>query len=321
MAIHHFVPDQYHHTFAAHAPALRVASGDTICTCTLDAHGNDANNRLVVGGSNPLTGPFFVDGAQPGDTLAVQFDALCPNRELGWSYDYVKPEVVDAAFAMHLLSRRSLDWCLDYHKGVARLHKSIPSLTELEIPLAPMLGCVGVAPARGQAISSYLSGEFGGNLDYPGIRSGVTLFLPVFEPGALLFIGDGHAVQGMGELNGSGVEVSLDVQFTVGLIKNKAIHWPRGETAEAIFTLGNARPLDQALRLATSEMLCWLQEDYGLDLRGASVLMGQCAEYELGNMIDPTYTIACKLNKRYLPLNSPGQGQDTSILPAPERSQ
>lgn len=310
MAVHRFAPDQYHHTFGAHEPVLCLDSGDTVYTDTLDAHGYDADQRLVVGGSNPLTGPFFVNGAEPGDMLAVRFDALRPNRELGWSYDYVKPEVVDVNFVKHLLPRSPLDWHLDYQKGVARPPQSIPFLAELEVPLAPMLGCAGVAPARGQVISSYLSGEFGGNLDYPGIQSGATLFLPVFAPGALLFIGDGHAVQGMGELNGTGVEISFDVQFTVELSKNKPIYWPRGETGEAVFTLGSARPLDQALRHATSEMLSWLQDDYGLNLREASVLMGQCVEYELGKMVDPIYTIACKIKKRYLPPNLAGLNKE-----------
>ena len=137
-------------------------------------------------------------------------------------------------------------------------------------------------------------------MDYRGFVSGVTVYLPICVPGALIFVGDGHAVQGDGEIAGTGIEISFDVQFTVGLRKGKHIRWPRGENDTHIFTVGNARPLDQAVQHATTEMLCWLQEDFGLDPLGASILLGQCVEYDLGNMYDPAYTMVCKLAKRFL---------------------
>ncbi len=127
-----------------------------------------------------------------------------------------------------------------------------------------MLGCFGVAPPGGQAISTATSAEHGGNMDYRGFVAGVTVYFPVFVPGALLHVGDGHATQGDGEIVGTGIEISMDVQFTVQVIKGKRIHWPRGENAEYIFTVGNARPLDQAVQHATTEMLRWLKEDYQL---------------------------------------------------------
>jgi acetamidase/formamidase len=163
-----------------------------------------------------------------------------------------------------------------------------------------MLGCFGVAPPRGQAISTATSAEHGGNMDYRGFREGVTVYLPVFVPGALFHLGDGHAVQGDGEIVGTGIEISLDVQFTVGLRKGKRIGWPRGENADYLFTAGNARPLDQALQHATTEMVRWLGDDYGLDTRAASTLLGQCVEYEVGNVFDPAYTMICKAPKRVL---------------------
>jgi acetamidase/formamidase len=119
-------------------------------------------------------------------------------------------------------------------------------------------------------------------------------------PGALFFVGDGHAVQGDGEIVGTGIEISFDVQFTVRLIKGQAIGWPRGEDTDCIFTVGNARPLDQAVQHATTEMLRWLIGGYGLDPIGASTLLGQCVEYDLGNIYDPAYTMVCKLPKRWL---------------------
>src|SRR5437588_9231382 len=163
-----------------------------------------------------------------------------------------------------------------------------------------MLGCFGVAPNGGQAISTATSAEHGGNMDYRGFVAGVTVYFPVFAPGALVFVGDGHAVQGDGEIAGTGIEISFDVQFTVRLLKGKQIGWPRGENADFIFTVGNARPLDQALQHATTEMVRWLQEDFGLDRVGSHALLGQCVEYDVGNVFDPAYTMVCKLAKRLL---------------------
>jgi acetamidase/formamidase len=137
-------------------------------------------------------------------------------------------------------------------------------------------------------------------MDYRGFIAGATVYLPVFEPGGLIFVGDGHAVQGDGEINGTGIEVSFDVRFSISLLKGKAIGWPRGENQDYIFTVGNARPLDQAAQHATTEMLRWLEEEYGLDARNAGILLGQCVEYDLGNMYDPAYTMVCKVPKRVL---------------------
>jgi acetamidase/formamidase len=149
------------------------------------------------------------------------------------------------------------------------------------------------------------SAEHGGNMDYRGFREGVTVYLPVFEPGALFFLGDGHALQGDGEIVGTGIEISLDVQLTVRVLKGKRIAWPRGENATHIFTAGNARPLDQALQHATTEMVRWLQEDDGLDPLGAHTLLGQCVEYEVGNVFDPAYTMICKIAKNLLAAQQP----------------
>lgn len=126
------------------------------------------------------------------------------------------------------------------------------------------------------------------------------MYFPVFVSGGLFFIGDGHAVQGDGEIVGTGIEVSFDVQFTIKLLKNKKTNWPRAENQEYIMTIGNARPLDQALQHATTEMVRWLQEDYALEGRAAYILLGQCVEYEVGNVYDPAYTMVCKLKKKWL---------------------
>jgi acetamidase/formamidase len=307
MAVHHFQPDHYFNTLGPHEPVLRIAGGDTVITSTVDAWGKDAHLVQVKAANrpNPQTGPFYVEGAEPGDTLALRLDRLAPNRSHGFTSAQVAPNAVDPGYVPELpwlpeLSRPEAEWHVDITAGTATLIAPATRLGPLTLPLAPMLGCFGVAPADGQAISAATSGPHGGNMDYRGFVAGVTVYLPVFVPGALIFVGDGHAVQGDGEIAGTGIEISFDVEFAVNLRKGKRIRWPRGENATHIFTVGNARPLDQAVQHATTEMLRWLQEDFGLDAVGASILMGQCVEYDLGNMYDPAYTMVCKMAKRYL---------------------
>ena len=192
------------------------------------------------------------------------------------------------------------DWELDLVQGTATLVKPETKLGRFTLPMRPMLGCFGVAPERGQAISTATSGPYGGNMDYKGFEQGVTVYFPVAVEGALLFVGDGHAIQGDGEIVGTGIEVSMNVAFTVRVQKGRKIQWPRAENATYILTAGNARPLDQALQHATTEMSRWLMSDYGLDKAGAHLLMGQCVEYEIGNVFDPAYTIVCKIKKSLL---------------------
>jgi amidase len=290
VATHRFTPAVYHGTLGSHEPVLEIASGDTVVTTTVDARGDDAAGERVTTAGNAQTGPFYVEGAEPGDTLAVRLDVIRPNRATAWSYTVVAPNVVDPDYVRELPDHELAEWSLD--GGVAALGR-------LRLPLDPMLGCFGVAPPGGQAISTATSGEHGGNMDYRGYRAGVTAYFPVFAPGALFHVGDGHALQGDGEIVGTGLETSMDVEFTVSVLKRES-RWPRGEHDDAIFTVGNARPLDQAVQHATTEMLRWLQADYGLDAREASTLLGQCVAYDLGNVYDPAYTMVCRLAKRHL---------------------
>ena len=301
MALHHFQPTHYHTAIGPFEPVLRIGDGDTVVTTTVDAFGKDASDTLVTPRGNPQTGPFYVAGAEPGDTLVVQFERIWPNRAIGYSGSVVAPNVVEPWFVRELPERELAEWRVD--SGTATLIKPETKLGNLVIPVAPMLGCFGVAPPRGQAISTATSAEHGGNMDYRGFVTGVTVYFPVFVPGALLYVGDGHATQGDGEIVGTGIEISMEVQFTVHVVKGKPIRWPRGENAEYIFAVGNARPLDQAVQHATTEMLRWLSEDYALDARGASLLLGQCVEYDLGNVFDPAYTMVCKLRKGLLRLS------------------
>jgi len=301
VTVHEFEPTHFHVAIGSHEPVLHVASGDTIRTWTVDSGGCDRHGEQITDGGNPQTGPFHVDGAEPGDMLAVRFDRIRPNRTRGVTGPLIAPNVLDPGFALGDPDRQEDWWTLDLERGTARLEDPPRGLENLELPLAPMLGCFGVAPPRGQAISTATSSTHGGNMDYRGFREGVTVFLPVFVVGALLHVGDGHALQGDGEIVGTGVEVSMDVELTVEVVKGKRIGWPRGDDGEFVFAVGNARPLDQAVQHATSELLRMLRDDHGLAVRAGSVLLGQCIRYDVGNVYDPAYTMVAKIEKALLP--------------------
>jgi amidase len=305
MAHHTFEPTTFHLTIGEHEPVLHVRDGDSIATWTVDATGRDARGEKLSDGGNPQTGPFFVEGAEPGDTLAVRLDRLRPNRTRGLTGEVVAEPVVDPWFVRELPDRSEDDadfWQVDLERGTARLESPPPALEYLgEVPIEPMLGCFGVAPDRGQAISCATSGRHGGNMDYRGFREGVTIYFPVFVEGALLHVGDGHALQGDGEIVGSGIEISFDVELTVSVLKGKRIGWPRAEDDEFLMAVGNARPLDQAVQHATTELMRWLAADYGLDHRASSVLLGQLIRYDVGNVYDPAYTMVAKIAQRHLP--------------------
>jgi amidase len=300
---HRFVPTQFYTTYSfAHPPVLRIKPGDRVITETVDAGGANRLGQTVTQGPNPQTGPFFVEGAEPGDVLVVRIEKIETNRATAYSGSLLAPYSVDPASIAIRQDRdpKRVTWQIDKAAGVARLEDPDvrPALT---LPLKPMLGCVGVAPARKEAITTPTPGAFGGNMDYAGLTAGVTVMLPVNEPGALLFIGDGHARQGEGEVVGTGLETSMDVEFTVDLIKKKPAAWPRMETATHVMVLGSARPLIEALQHATSEMLRWLVADYGFSERGASVFMGQALEYDIANVVDPNFTVVAKVPKVLLP--------------------
>jgi amidase len=300
--IHEFEPTHFHTTIGSHEPVLRVSSGDVIHTWTVDSGGFDQHGNDITDGGNPQTGPFYVEGADRGDTLRVRFDRIRPNRTRGVTGGVVAPNVVDPSFVPDLGPRDSEDWwTLDLERGTARLEDPPRGLESLgELTLEPMLGCFGVAPPQGQAISCATSGEHGGNMDYRGFREGVTVDFPVFVEGALLHVGDGHALQGDGEIVGTGIEVSMDVELSVEVLKGKTICWPRAEDQTFVMAVGNARPLDQAVQHATTELLKLLRDDYGLDYRAGSALLGQFIRYDVGNVYDPAYTMVAKVEKALL---------------------
>ena len=301
---HTFVPTVFYNTYSfAHPPALRIKPGDRVVTKTIDAGGVDWNGKSVASGGNPETGPFYIEGAEPGDMIVVSIEKLETNRASAYASSLLAPYTVTPQAIASRVDRdpKRTTWTIDKARGVARLDQVELQPGGIELPLKPMLGCIGVAPARKEAIATGVPGAFGGNMDYASMGAGVKLMLPVNEPGALLFLGDGHARMGEGEVVGTGLETSMDVEFSVALVKKKAIGWPRLETDTHVMVLGSARPLLEAFQHATTELQRWLMADYGLTERGAQILMGQAAEYEIANVVDPNFTVVAKIRKAMVP--------------------
>ena len=304
--IHSFEPDKYYLSIGSHSPALKISSGDTVNTNTLDAGGFDKNGVSVSGRGNPQTGPIYVEGAYPGDVLAVKLNSIWPNRGHGFCRPKIASNILEPGHENRVTDIDIFNFLLDFDTNTARIENPSEGLKDLLVPISPMIGCFGVAPDRGQSISTATSGPHGGNMDYRGFESGVTAYFPVFVEGALFHIGDGHAWQSDGEILGTGIEISMDVTLTLTVIPKIEIFWPRGQNENFIFTAGNVRPLDAALQHSTSEMLRWLVSDYGLSWPDANIMLGTYVQYDVGNVFDPAYTMICKVPKSVLPSANPG---------------
>ena len=274
--------------------------GTVVITDTLDAAGFDSPGSIAPG-PNPMNGPIYVEGAEPGDALRVDIVAMTPTRTpAGPGRRWPAMWSIPIAFAGCRLGEGHLAHRPAGADGAAGT-AAVAGLEHLVLPLEPMIGCFGVAPHTGQAFWTATSAENGGNMDYRGFGPGTSVWLPVSAPGALFFLGDCHAVQGDGEIVGTGIETTFDVEVRLSVEKGRRLIWPRGETAEDIFSVGNARPLEQALQHATTDMLNWLTSDYGLSKTAASHLMGQAVRYDVGNVFDPAYTMVCRVAKKWLP--------------------
>jgi len=304
MATHHFDPSTFFTTFGPHEPVLEIEEGDTVVTRTVDASGVDSEGRKVAPRPNPLTGPFRVAGAEPGDRLIVTIESVRPDRGHGFGRASLAPNVVDPEFVPEMgydPRNDGASWRVDTEGGTATLDRDDGPLAGLTLRLAPMLGCIGVAPDGGEAISTATSGPHGGNMDVRRLGAGAAVTFPVFVPGASLFVGDAHALQGDGEVSGTGIEISAEVRLAVRVEKGRPpIGWPRGDDGTDLFTMGNARPLDQATQHATTEMVRWLMEELGLGAADAGLLMSQTVRYEIGNVFDPAYTVVCRMPKSVL---------------------
>jgi amidase len=305
---YHATIDNVKYLYGAAEPVAKVKPGDIVETNTLDAFGNalqkPGDSLSMVKGDNPLTGPFYVEGAEPGDTLAVKILSLEVDGNQGVGTAGPGFGALNATNYTPMLGssipEKMWFYPIDHATNMATF-KALDSDFSVKIPLRPFFGCIGVAPAGGEARSSIVPAEFGGNMDSPEASAGNTAYFPVNVPGALLFMGDGHAAMGDGEVAGTAIEVPLRARVQVSVIKHQKIAWPRFENDESIMTVGAYRPLDDALRIAFAELVGWMHRDYGLSEMDSYELLSKVAKIHLNEMVDPNYVVVASIEKKYLP--------------------
>lgn len=300
-------PAVYAHGISAtEAPALRIVAGDTVRTATVDAGGwgsgqlGASGNKLDRGG-NPLVGPIYVENALPGDVLIVKLHRVRLNRTWAFSGTSLMETAIDPSYASERKSTRQDDkWILDTIANTARLAKPPAALAGFSVPLHPFLGVVAAAPSTDYTPSSREAGSFGGNMEVKWLREGATVMLPVRVRGAYLYLGDGHAAQGDGELTGDAMETSLDVTFSVEIKRWGFQDIVRAEDAEQIISVGVGGSLDEALRRATSDMARWLEQDYKLSSTEAAIVLGFAARYDIPDVVAPDFGVTLRLPKSAL---------------------
>jgi len=316
-------PEEYVWTFGGVPPLARVKPGTVLRLFTEDCFaGRVRSERDLVSEVcefpfvNPQTGPFHIEGAEPGDTLAVHFIEIEPARD--WAASTTVP-LFGALTATHqtALLHDALPeivwiWKLDREARTCTFQAHHGDFS-VALPMEPMHGTVGVAPANLEVRSALTPDAFGGNMDTPEMRAGVTCYLGVNVEGALFSLGDGHARQGEGETCGVSVECAMNTVLAVDLIKGRACPWPRLESEEHIMSIGSARPLEDAFRIAQTDMVRWLGEDYGLETMDALQLVTQGVLSPLANVCDTNYASVAKFPKRYLPPGVAMGGADARL--------
>jgi len=296
------------YVYAVAEPVARLKPGDILETNSVDAFGNaiqkPGDPLSLVKGDNPLTGPFYIEGAQPGDTLAVKILDIQVDGNQGvgaFAPGFGALNETNYTPMLHPpLPEKIWLYPIDHATNTATF-KALDSNFSVKIPLHPFFGCIGVAPAGGEARSSIVPAEFGGNMDSPEVSVGNTLYLPVNVAGALLYMGDGHAAMGDGEVAGTAIEVPLRTRLQLNVLKGKEINWPRFENDDTIMAVGAYRPLDDALRIAFTELVGWIHKDYGLSELDTYELLSKVARIHLNEMVDPNYVVVASVEKKYLP--------------------
>ena len=299
-----FEPKNGVQTFAVREPVLRIQPGAIVETRTFSRPG-DYYER-AGGGWPGEVGPFHIEGATPNDTLVVKIVRLRLNRDTAVSA--VNPNGMSAVagdtrtrMLNDPLPQRRFVWRLDRARNIGTLDLPNSASKKIELPLRPMLGRLAVAPAGEEAWGNLWPGNFGGNMDSSDAREGTTVYLPIFHDGALFYFGDVHALQGDGEIAGSGLETTADVTFQFDLIKGRRIRWPRMEDADDIMVAGSARPLIDAFRIAQVELIEWLVDEYGFEKMEAYQVVSQAGHSRIANVVDPNYTVMAKFAKKLLP--------------------
>ncbi len=299
------------YTFGGQPAKMHLKPGTTLVTWTEDCYDGAVKSPTDIptkvqqpGHDNPQTGPFHIDGAEPGDALAVHIVGLEPARDYAVSSSFpgfgALTPTAYTAMLHEPLEERVWFYRVDKSKKTVRF-QALKGGHAVDIPMQPFLGCIGVAPASGEVRSTVVPEAFGGNLDSRVVRAGTTVYLPVNVPGALLAFGDGHLVQGAGEIIGTAVESAMNVILKVDLVKNARLSGPRFEDDDAIMSAGSYRPLEDAARIAYNDMVRWIASIHRMDLQDAYELVSQTAETDLSQIVDPNYTVVVKVPKKFLP--------------------
>jgi acetamidase/formamidase len=303
--------DEFAWTFGGAPPLFRVEPGTILEVFTEDCYAGRVRTTDDLASDvcpspyrNPQTGPFFVEGADPGDTIALHFVAIEPARD--WAVSTTVPyfgaltSTRSTASLQPALPEVVWVWELDREARTCTF-RARDSDVQVTLPLDPMHGTVGVAPAGLEVRSSLVPGAHGGNLDTPEMRAGVTCYLGVNVPGALFSLGDGHARQGEGETCGVAVECAMNTVVLVELIKDRRTPWPRLESDTHIMSAGSARPLEDAFRIAQHDLVTWVADRCGLSTMDSYQLVSQIVESPLANVCDANYTSVAKVRKSWLP--------------------
>jgi acetamidase/formamidase len=304
-------PSEFAWTFGGVPPIRTVKPGDVLELWTEDAFGgkvrgpDDIVSRVLdFRFVNPQTGPFFVEGAEPGDTLAIHFVSIEPSRD--WASSCTVPlfgslsTTTRTALLHEPLAERV--WIYEVDRSARTVtYRAAEGDHVAVLPLDPMHGTVGVAPALMEARSSLVPDAHGGNMDTPEMRAGATCYLGVNVEGALFSIGDGHCRQGEGETCGVAVEAAMDTVIAIDLVKGRPTPWPRLESDTHVMSTGSTRPLEDAFRIAHADMIAWMGEEYGIEALDAYQLLTQVSESPVANVVDPNYTFVTKVAKTYLP--------------------
>lgn len=299
--IHYFKATKGCKTYAVREPVLRIKPGDMLETNTLYSDYFTEKDGPWPG----EVGPIYVEGASPNDTLVVKIIKIRPNIGTGRSGTSTFYGSLTATTTTPMLHdpvpEKKFIWKIDAQKMTAILNLPDSRMKQIQVKLAPMLGRLATAPPEDQAIPGSVPYNFGGNMDTSDAREGVIVYLPIFHEGAYFYYGDVHALQGDGEITGSGIETSADITLQIDLIKDKKIEWPRFENDEFIMVVGSIRPLMDAFRIAHVEMVKWLESDYGFDRWEALQLLSQVGSARVANVVDPNYTVVAKFPKKHLP--------------------
>jgi len=305
---YHATIDKVKYVYGVAPPVARLRPGNILEANSLDCFGNaikkPGDTEALVKGDNPLTGPFFIEGAEPGDTLVIHILDLQVdgNQGLGaFAPGFGALNETNYTPMLHTpLAERIWFYPIDHASNTATF-QAIDSNYKVKIPLHPFLGCIGVAPSNGEARSSIVPAEFGGNMDAPEASVGNTLYLPVNVPGGLLYFGDGHAAMGDGEIAGTAIEVPMKARLQLDLVKGKHTNWPRFENEKEIMAAGIYRPVDDAVRIAFTELVAWIHADYGLSELDTYELLSKVGKIHLTEMVDPNYVVVASIEKKFLP--------------------